>query len=177
MQHLTLFTEDPDGEYPNQEVVWQKFERAFIAAAGLITHAPVLRDYLYGGLVELQLDNIMYLELRSGLSRVCVCLFFHTWSPALACLKSDISALMDCGFRHMSLMEPFTRRSGLWKRFKKLPRSLWRIIRTFSGLVSSFLFTGIKFTNELTETVRVFFQIPLNVVRPDVQRTSTRKRL
>ncbi|XP_032361417.1 adenosine deaminase 2-A [Etheostoma spectabile] len=69
MQQLTLFTEDPDGEYPSQEVVWEKFEKAFIAAAGLITHAPVLRDYFYKGLEELLQDNIMYLELRSGLSR------------------------------------------------------------------------------------------------------------
>ncbi|KAJ0012573.1 hypothetical protein NQD34_016907 [Periophthalmus magnuspinnatus] len=69
MQHLTLFTEDPEREYPNQNVVWEKFEKAFIAAAGLITHAPVLRDYIYKGLEELYYDNIMYLELRSGLSR------------------------------------------------------------------------------------------------------------
>ncbi|KAM6961793.1 adenosine deaminase 2-A [Tautogolabrus adspersus] len=69
MQHLTLFTEDPEGEYPNQDVVWEKFEKAFIATAGLITHAPVLRDYFYKGLGELWHDNIMYLELRSGLSR------------------------------------------------------------------------------------------------------------
>ncbi|KAK5621264.1 hypothetical protein CRENBAI_010509 [Crenichthys baileyi] len=69
IQHLTLFTEDPDGEYPNQDVVWEKFEKAFIAAAGLITHAPILRDYIYQGLEELHKDNIMYLELRSGLSR------------------------------------------------------------------------------------------------------------
>ncbi|XP_030006919.1 adenosine deaminase 2-A isoform X2 [Sphaeramia orbicularis] len=69
MQHLTLFTEDPDNQYPNQDVVWEKFEKAFIAAAGLITHAPVLRDYFYRGLEELHSDNIMYVELRSGLSR------------------------------------------------------------------------------------------------------------
>lgn len=68
MQHLTLFTEDPDGDYPSQEVVWHKFEKSFVAAAGLITHAPVLRDYLYEGLEELRRDNVMYLELRSGLS-------------------------------------------------------------------------------------------------------------
>ncbi|KAK7886103.1 hypothetical protein WMY93_025724 [Mugilogobius chulae] len=58
MQHLTLFTDAPEREYPNQDIVWEKFEKAFIAAAGLITHAP-----------ELYYDNIMYLELRSGLSR------------------------------------------------------------------------------------------------------------
>ncbi|XP_030576057.1 adenosine deaminase 2-A [Archocentrus centrarchus] len=69
MQHLTLFTEDPDGEYPSQDVVWEKFEKAFIAAAGLVTHAPVLRDYFYKGLEELHRDNILYLELRTGLSR------------------------------------------------------------------------------------------------------------
>ncbi len=82
MQQLTLFTEDPDGEYTSQDVVWEKFEKAFIAAAGLITHAPVLRDFFYKGLEELQLDNVMYLELRSGLSRVCVRLFVHPSDPA-----------------------------------------------------------------------------------------------
>ncbi|XP_013859700.1 adenosine deaminase CECR1-A [Austrofundulus limnaeus] len=69
IQHLTLFTEDPEGEYPNQDVVWEKFEKAFVAAAGLVTHAPVLRDYYYQGLEELHKDNIMYLEVRSGLSK------------------------------------------------------------------------------------------------------------
>lgn len=77
MQHLTLFTEDPDGEYPNQDDVWEKFEKAFIVAAGLITHAPVLRDYIYKGLGELHYDNIMYLELRSCLSRVCLLVCSH----------------------------------------------------------------------------------------------------
>lgn len=74
---------DPDGEYPSQDVVWERFEKVFIATAGLITHAPVLKEYLYKGLAELHLDNVMYLELRSGLSRVCVCLFVHTSSPQL----------------------------------------------------------------------------------------------
>ncbi|KAM3858966.1 adenosine deaminase 2-A [Diretmus argenteus] len=69
IQHLTLFTEDPDTAYPSQAVVWEKFEKAFMAAAGLVTHAPVVKDYFYRGLEELHQDNVMYLELRSGLSR------------------------------------------------------------------------------------------------------------
>ncbi|XP_077355408.1 adenosine deaminase 2-A isoform X2 [Festucalex cinctus] len=69
MQYLTLVTDDPDGEYPDQDAVWDKFEKAFIASAGLVSHAPVLRDYLLQGLHELYRDNVMYLELRSGLSR------------------------------------------------------------------------------------------------------------
>ncbi|CAL8242541.1 unnamed protein product [Merluccius merluccius] len=69
MQNLTLVTEDPDAAFPSQDVAWEKFEKAFVVASGLITHAPVLRDYLYRGLEELHRDNIMYLELRSGLAR------------------------------------------------------------------------------------------------------------
>lgn len=70
IQNLTLFTEDPEAAYPSQDVVWEKFEKTFVVISGLITHAPVLRDYLYQGLEELHRDNIMYLELRSGLAKV-----------------------------------------------------------------------------------------------------------
>lgn len=70
MQNLTLFTEDPDTTYPSQDAVWERFEMAFVALAGLVTYAPVFKDFLYKGLEQLFHDNIMYLELRTGLSRV-----------------------------------------------------------------------------------------------------------
>lgn len=139
MQHLTLFTEDPDGEYPSQEAVWQKFEKAFIAAAGLITHAPVLRDYLYRGLTELQLDNIMYLELRSGLSKVPARL-----TDGASALKLPVQILIAC-FRPMNSTEPFTKRSGPSESSRRSPKSLWRTIQTSLVLVSSFLPTGMLF--------------------------------
>lgn len=136
MQHLTLVTEDPDGEYTSQEVVWRKFEKAFMAAAGLISHAPVLSDYLYRGLSELQLDNILYLELRSGLSEVPARL--PSDDPALVL---RLQMLIVC-FRRMNSMGPFMKRSGLSKSSRRLPRGLWRTIQTFLGLVLSFLHTG-----------------------------------
>ncbi|XP_030626135.1 adenosine deaminase 2-A [Chanos chanos] len=69
MQNLTLFTEDPEKAYPTQESVWERFEQIFLAVSGLITHAPVFKDFVYRGLEQLYNDNVMYLELRTGLSR------------------------------------------------------------------------------------------------------------
>ncbi|XP_071371573.1 adenosine deaminase 2-A isoform X1 [Centroberyx affinis] len=66
MGNLTLFTEqDPEAAYPSQDVVWKKFERAFLVMWGLVTHAPVFRDYYYQGLAQFYMDNVMYLELRA----------------------------------------------------------------------------------------------------------------
>ncbi|XP_067090698.1 adenosine deaminase 2-A isoform X1 [Osmerus mordax] len=65
VRNLTLFTEDPDQAYPSQAMVWKAFEQAFLVALGLVTHAPVFKDYFYEGLRQFYMDNIMYLELRA----------------------------------------------------------------------------------------------------------------
>nr|XP_057942512.1 adenosine deaminase 2-A [Doryrhamphus excisus] len=66
LANLTLFTEgDPAARYPSQDVVWGKFEQAFMAVTGLITYAPVFRDYFYHGLKQFHMDNVMYVEVRA----------------------------------------------------------------------------------------------------------------
>ncbi|XP_072291451.1 adenosine deaminase 2-A [Eucyclogobius newberryi] len=71
MKNLTLFTDlDPDVVYPTQDVVWGRFEEAFRALWGLVTFAPVFRDYYYQGLGEFHTDNVMYLELRALLPEI-----------------------------------------------------------------------------------------------------------
>ncbi|KAK2841967.1 hypothetical protein Q5P01_012167 [Channa striata] len=71
MGNLTLFTQqDPDTVYPSQDAVWDKFEQAFLAVWGLVTYAPVFRDYYYQGLTEFYMDNVMYLEVRALLPEI-----------------------------------------------------------------------------------------------------------
>ncbi|GAA6069748.1 adenosine deaminase 2-A-like isoform X1 [Tachysurus ichikawai] len=65
IRNLTLVTEDPDSEYPNQDVVWKRFEQAFLVAFGLVTYAPVFKDYLYEGFRQFHSDNVMYVEVRA----------------------------------------------------------------------------------------------------------------
>lgn len=70
MANLTLFTDDPEAVYPSQYVVWDQFEQKFQALWGLVTYAPVFRDYYYEGLRQFYMDNVMYLELRALLPEV-----------------------------------------------------------------------------------------------------------
>ncbi|KAF1387283.1 hypothetical protein PFLUV_G00103790 [Perca fluviatilis] len=63
MGNMTLFTDqDPETVYPSQDVIWDTFEQVFQAAWGLVTYAPVFRDYYYQGLTQFYMDNIYELD-------------------------------------------------------------------------------------------------------------------
>ncbi|XP_060758822.1 adenosine deaminase 2-A-like isoform X1 [Neoarius graeffei] len=67
IRNLTLFTKDPDVKYPTQDEVWNQFEQVFQSISGLVSYAPVFKEYIYQGLLQLYNDNILYLEMRTDL--------------------------------------------------------------------------------------------------------------
>ncbi|XP_060759495.1 adenosine deaminase 2-A-like [Neoarius graeffei] len=69
IRNLMLFTKDPDVKYPTQDEVWNQFEQVFQSISGLVSYAPVFKEYIYQGLLQLYNDNILYLELRTDLSQ------------------------------------------------------------------------------------------------------------
>ena len=74
MSYMTLWTlEDPELAYPSLTVVWKRFEQAFKATWGLVTYAPVFKDYFHEGLLQFYRDNILYVEVRALLPEVNVC--------------------------------------------------------------------------------------------------------
>ncbi|KAL3284548.1 hypothetical protein HHI36_018705 [Cryptolaemus montrouzieri] len=66
--HLSLIVDNPEETYRNQNEIWVKFEKIFSTLSGILNYKPVFEAYLYDVLQEFYDDNVMYLEVRSGLS-------------------------------------------------------------------------------------------------------------
>lgn len=67
---INLWTDAPDSTYPNINSVWSKFEEIFIILGDYLKYKPVFIDFHTKLLQDLYDDNIMYAEIRSGISAV-----------------------------------------------------------------------------------------------------------
>ncbi|XP_004007020.4 adenosine deaminase 2 isoform X2 [Ovis aries] len=67
LRNFTLMTENPHVTYADQDAIWAKFKTIFFVLRGLVSYAPVFRDYLSQGLEEFYQDNVLYLEIRASL--------------------------------------------------------------------------------------------------------------
>lgn len=63
---INLYTPQPEIDYPDIDVVWNKFQKMFETIKEAVTFYPVYVDYHYQMLQEMLDDNIMYAEVRTG---------------------------------------------------------------------------------------------------------------
>lgn len=66
--HINLYTPQPEIDYPDIDVVWDRFQKMFETVKEAITYYPVYVDYHVQMLQEMLNDNIMYAEIRTGAS-------------------------------------------------------------------------------------------------------------
>lgn len=70
--YFTLYRSNPSEVYTDINAVWAAFMNIFILFDGIVTYAPVWRDYYYQALKECQEDGVDYLEIRGVLPTVCI---------------------------------------------------------------------------------------------------------
>ncbi|XP_026313545.1 adenosine deaminase 2-like [Hyposmocoma kahamanoa] len=62
-QHFTIYSEAQE----DIDIIWERFEKACYVIKSLILYRPVREKFLYDSLKRFYNDNVMYIELRSGL--------------------------------------------------------------------------------------------------------------
>lgn len=68
--YLNLYTKQPHIDYPDINIVWTKFQNLFSTIGGFLDYWPVFKDFHYRILQEMYDDNVMYIELRTGVGSV-----------------------------------------------------------------------------------------------------------
>lgn len=66
-KHLTLYTEDERLWNADINKTWERFNKVYRAIKSLIGYRPVREKYFYESLKKFYEDNVMYIEIRSGL--------------------------------------------------------------------------------------------------------------
>ncbi|XP_015127309.1 adenosine deaminase 2 isoform X1 [Diachasma alloeum] len=69
-KELTMIVEDPEEVYSHIDVAWMRFEEIFDFITPIIGYRPVAEDHFYQGLKELYDDNVLYLEVKSGVPKL-----------------------------------------------------------------------------------------------------------
>ncbi|XP_011299062.1 adenosine deaminase CECR1-A-like isoform X2 [Fopius arisanus] len=67
---MTMIVLNPEEMYPNSDAAWSKFQRVFKFLRPFLNYRPLAEDHFYQGLLEFYEDNVMYMEVRSGLSNL-----------------------------------------------------------------------------------------------------------
>ena len=68
--HISLYTPQPEIDYPDIDVVWRRFQSIFETIKDVIRYLPTFIDFHYQMLQELYDDNVMYAEIRSGMGEL-----------------------------------------------------------------------------------------------------------
>nr|XP_021189481.2 adenosine deaminase 2 isoform X1 [Helicoverpa armigera] len=67
-KYFTLYREDgEDFNFVDINTVWQRFNKVYYVIKSLISYRPVREKYWYATLEQFYNDNIMYIEVRTGL--------------------------------------------------------------------------------------------------------------
>ncbi|CAH2986196.1 unnamed protein product [Chilo suppressalis] len=69
-KHFSLYTEGDDLLNADINDIWEKFNKVYRTTKYLITYRPIREKYFYKALENFYNDNIMYVEIRSGLHNI-----------------------------------------------------------------------------------------------------------
>ncbi|XP_072934306.1 adenosine deaminase 2-like [Epargyreus clarus] len=69
-KHFTMYTEDENDMNADINTIWIRFNKVCDTIKSLISYRPVREKFFYAALKEFYNDNIMYIEIRSGLNRL-----------------------------------------------------------------------------------------------------------
>lgn len=66
-KYFTLNTDEQNLIYSDVNTIWERFNKVYYAISSLLAYRPVREKFFYDALKKFYEDNIMYLEIRSGL--------------------------------------------------------------------------------------------------------------
>lgn len=66
-KHLTLYTDDEDLQDSDINTTWDRFEKVYRTVGDMLKYRPVREKFIYESLKNFYDDNVMYVEIRSGL--------------------------------------------------------------------------------------------------------------